>query len=228
MDFIINSFIEAFRLIFALDQDVFNAVFISLKVSLTAIVLSSIVSLPLGFIIAEKDFVGKRLIIMILNTLMGVPTVVVGLVVYTFISRQGPLGMLNLLFTSKAMIIGQFILAFPILTSLTISAIQAVDERVAETALTLGASKRQLAYTVFLEARFGLLAAVISGFGRIIGEVGSAMILGGNIKGVTRTISTYIALQSSMGETERGIALGIILILMTFLINLLFNYFQHR
>jgi len=228
MDFIINSFIEAFRLIFALDQDVFNAVFISLKVSLTAIVLSSIVSLPLGFIIAEKNFVGKRLIIMILNTLMGVPTVVVGLVVYTFISRQGPLGMLNLLFTSKAMIIGQFILAFPILTSLTISAIQAVDERVAETALTLGANKRQLAYTVFLEARFGLLAAVISGFGRIIGEVGSAMILGGNIKGVTRTISTYIALQSSMGETERGIALGIILILMTFLINLLFNYFQHR
>ncbi|HGE70348.1 TPA: ABC transporter permease subunit [Candidatus Poribacteria bacterium] len=228
MDFIINSFIEAFRLIFALDQDVFNAVFISLKVSLTAIVLSSIVSLPLGFIIAEKNFVGKRLIIMILNTLMGVPTVVVGLLVYTFISRQGPLGMLNLLFTSKAMIIGQFILAFPILTSLTISAIQAVDERVAETALTLGANKRQLAYTVFLEARFGLLAAVISGFGRIIGEVGSAMILGGNIKGVTRTISTYIALQSSMGETERGIALGIILILMTFLINLLFNYFQHR
>ena len=228
MDFIINSFIEAFRLIFALDQDVFNAVFISLKVSLTAIVLSSIVSLPLGFIIAEKNFVGKRLIIMTLNTLMGVPTVVVGLLVYTFISRQGPLGMLNLLFTSKAMIIGQFILAFPILTSLTISAIQAVDERVAETALTLGANKRQLAYTVFLEARFGLLAAVISGFGRIIGEVGSAMILGGNIKGVTRTISTYIALQSSMGETERGIALGIILILMTFLINLLFNYFQHR
>ncbi len=228
MDFIINSFAEAFRLIFTLDSEVFSAVFISLKVSLTAIILSSIVSLPLGFIIAEKNFLGKRLIIMILNTLMGVPTVVVGLIVYTFISRQGPLGMLNLLFTSKAMIIGQFILATPILTSLTISAVQSIDERVASTALTLGANKRQVAYIVFLEARFGLLAAIISGFGRIIGEVGSAMILGGNIKGVTRTISTYIALQSSMGETERGIALGIILIFMTFLINILFNYFQHR
>ncbi|MEK7399333.1 MAG: ABC transporter permease [Candidatus Poribacteria bacterium] len=228
MDYIINGFIEAFRLIFILDQDVFSAVFISLKVSLTAIVLSSIISLPLGFFIATKDFVGKRFVITALNTLMAVPTVVVGLIVYTLISRQGPLGMLNLLFTSKAMIIGQFILATPILTSLTISAVHAVDESVASTALTLGANNRQLVYTVFLEARFGLLAAIISGFGRIIGEVGAAMMLGGNIRGVTRTISTFIALQSSMGETERGIALGIILILVAFLINVLFNYFQQK
>lgn len=228
MDYIINGFIEAFELIFAFDQDVFSAVFISLRVSLTAIALSSIISLPLGFFIATKDFAGKRFVITALNTLMAVPTVVVGLIVYTFISRQGPFGMLNLLFTSKAMIIGQFILATPILTSLTISAVHAVDERVASTALTLGANNRQLVNTVFLEARFGLLAAIISGFGRIIGEVGAAMMLGGNIRGVTRTISTFIALQSSMGETERGIALGIILILVAFLINVLFNYFQQR
>ena len=228
MDYILNGFVEAFRLIFAFDRDVFSAVFISLQVSLIAIVLSAVISLPLGFIIATKNFVGKRLTITLLNTLMAVPTVVVGLVVYTLISRRGPFGTLNLLYTPIAMIIGQFILATPILTALTISAVHAVDDRVAPTALTLGANNRQLAYTVFLEVRFGLLAAVISGFGRIIGEVGAAMMLGGNIRGVTRTMSTAIALQTSMGEFEIGIALGIILLLVAFLINILFHYFQQR
>jgi len=228
MDYILNGFVEAFRLIFAFDRDVFSAVFISLQVSLIAIVLSAVISLPLGFIIATRSFAGKRLTITILNTLMAVPTVVVGLIVYTFISRQGPFGMLNLLFTPTAMIIGQFLLAMPILTALTISAVHAVDERIAPTALTLGANNRQLAYAVFLEARFGLLASVISGFGRIIGEVGAAMMLGGNIRGVTRTMSTAIALQTSMGEFELGIALGIILLLVAFLINVLFHYFQQR
>lgn len=228
MDYILSGFVEAFRLIFAFDRDVFSAVFISLQVSLIAIVLSAVISLPLGFIIATRNFAGKRLTITILNTLMAVPTVVVGLIVYTFISRQGPFGMLNLLFTPTAMIIGQFLLAMPILTALTISAVHAVDERVAPTALTLGANNRQLAYAVFLEARFGLLASVISGFGRIIGEVGAAMMLGGNIRGATRTMSTAIALQTSMGEFELGIALGIILLLVAFLINVLFHYFQQR
>jgi len=228
MDYILNGFVEAFRLIFAFDKDVFSAVFISLQVSLIAIVLSAVISLPLGFVIATRNFAGKRLTITLLNTLMAVPTVVVGLIVYTFISRQGPFGMLNLLFTPTAMIIGQFLLAMPILTALTISAVHAVDERVAPTALTLGANNRQLAYAVFLEARFGLLASVISGFGRIIGEVGAAMMLGGNIRGVTRTMSTAIALQTSMGEFELGIALGIILLLVAFLINVLFHYFQQR
>jgi tungstate transport system permease protein len=228
MDYILNGFVEAFRLIFAFDRDVFNAVFISLQVSLISIVLSAVISLPLGFIIATRNFAGKRLTITILNTLMAVPTVVVGLIVYTFISRQGPFGILNLLFTPTAMIIGQFLLAMPILTALTISAVHAVDERIALTALTLGANNRQLAYAVFLEARFGLLASVISGFGRIIGEVGAAMMLGGNIRGVTRTMSTAIALQTSMGEFELGIALGIILLLVAFLINVLFHYFQQR
>ena len=228
MDYILNGFVEAFLLIFAFDRDVFSAVFISLQVSLIAIVLSAVISLPLGFIIATKNFVGKRLTITLLNTLMAVPTVVVGLVVYTLISRRGPFGTLNLLYTPIAMIIGQFILATPILTALTISAVHAVDDRVAPTALTLGANNRQLAYTVFLEVRFGLLAAVISGFGRIIGEVGAAMMLGGNIRGVTRTMSTAIALQTSMGEFEIGIALGIILLLVAFLINILFHYFQQR
>jgi len=228
MDYILNGFVEAFRLIFAFDRDVFSAVLVSLQVSVIAIILSAVISLPLGFIIATKNFAGKRLVITVLNTFVAVPTVVVGLIVYTFISRQGPFGILNLLFTKTAMIIGQFILATPILTTLTISAVHAVDERVAPTALTLGANNRQLAYTVFLEARFGLLAAVISGFGRVIGEVGAAMMLGGNIRGFTRTMSTAIALQTSMGEFATGIALGVILLIVAFLINILFHYFQQR
>jgi len=228
MNYIINGFIEAFRLIIAFDSEVFSAVFVSLKVSLVAIVLSALISLPLGFIIATKNFAGKKITITIINTLMATPTVVVGLMIYTLISRSGPFGMLNLLYTQKAMIIGQFILVMPILVGLSISAIHSVDERVAETAITLGANRRQLALTIFLEARFGLLAALVSGFGRIIGEVGSAMMLGGNIRYVTRTMSTAIALQTSMGEFAIGIALGIILLLVAFLINILFHYFQQK
>jgi len=228
MNYIINGFIEAIRLIFSFDSEVFSAVFISLKVSLISIFISAIISLPLGFIIATKSFLGKKIVITMINTLMATPTVVIGLMVYTLISRSGPFGMLNLLYTQRAMIIGQVILVIPILVGLAISAIHSVDERVAETAITLGANRRQLAFTIFLEARFGLLAALVSGFGRIIGEVGSAMMLGGNIRYVTRTMSTAIALQTSMGEFAIGIALGIILLLVAFLINILFHYFQQK
>lgn len=233
MDYILEGFRQAFYLIFSFDREVFSAVFVSLRVSCTAIVFATIVGLPLGFYVAVKDFRGKRLITTVLNTLMALPTVVVGLTVYSFISRRGPLGSLNLLFTPHAMVIGQFILATPIIAALTISAIHSIDERVEATALTLGASGRQAALMVVREARVGLLAAVITGFGRIIGEVGAAMMLGGNIRRVTRTISTAIALQTSMGEFERGMALGIILmtihlLIVALMINTLFPYFQRR
>jgi len=233
MGYILEGFRQAFYLIFSFDREVFSAVLVSLRVSCTAIVFATIVGLPLGFWVAVKDFRGKRFITTVLNTLMALPTVVVGLTVYSFISRRGPLGSLNLLFTPHAMVMGQFILATPIIAALTISAIQSIDERVEATALTLGASRRQAALMVVREARVGLLAAVITGFGRIIGEVGAAMMLGGNIRRVTRTISTAIALQTSMGEFERGIALGIILmtihlLIVALMINTLFPYFQRR
>lgn len=233
MDYILNGFRKAFYLIFSLDREVFSAVLVSLRVSCTAIVFATIVGLPLGFCIAIREFSGKRFVVVVLNTLMALPTVVVGLMVYSLISRRGPLGPLNLLYTPNAMVIGQFILATPIITALTVSATHSVDERVAATALTLGASGRQAASMVLLEAKVGLLAAVIAAFGRIIGEVGAAMMLGGNIRRVTRTMSTAIALQTSMGEFEVGIALGIILMLIhllivAFLMNLLFPYFQRR
>ena len=233
MDYILNGFLKAFQLILSLDREVFSAVLVSLRVSCTAIVLATIVGLPLGFYIAIKEFRGKRLTVTALNTLMALPTVVVGLTIYSLLSRQGPLGPLNLLHTPNAMIIGQFILATPIVMALTISATHSVDEKVTATALTLGANRHQAASTVLLEARVGLLAAMITGFGRIIGEVGAAMMLGGNIRGVTRTMSTTIALQASMGEFEIGIALGIVLmiihlLIVTFLMNILFPYFQQR
>jgi tungstate transport system permease protein len=228
MNYILDGFREALRLILSLDREVFSAVFISLRVSCTAIVFAAVVGMPLGFYVAIKEFRAKRLVITILNTLMALPTVVVGLTVYSFLSRRGPLGSLNLLYTPNAMIVGQFILATPIIAALTVSAVKSTDESVAETALTLGASGRQAALMVLLEARFGLLAAVIAGFGRIIGEVGAAMMLGGNIRYFTRTISTAIALQTSMGEFAVGIALGIILLMVAFLINILFHYLQRR
>jgi tungstate transport system permease protein len=233
MGYILEGFRQAFYLIFSFDREVFSAVFVSLRVSFTAIVFATVVGLPLGFWVAVKDFRGKRFVTTLLNTLMALPTVVVGLTVYSFISRRGPLGSLNLLFTPYAMVIGQFILATPIIAALTISAIHSIDENVSATALTLGASGGQAALMVVREARVGLLAAVITGFGRIIGEVGAAMMLGGNIRRVTRTISTAIALQTSMGEFERGIALGIILmtihlLIVALMINTLFPYFQRR
>jgi tungstate transport system permease protein len=228
MNYILDGFKEALRLIFCFDSEVFSAVLVSLRVSCTAIIFATIVGLPLGFFIAIKEFNGKRLTITLLNTLMALPTVVVGLTVYSFVSRRGPLGPLNLLYTPNAMVIGQFILATPIIAALTISAIHGIDKNVAETALTLGASRRQAATMVLLEARFGILAAIVAGFGRIIGEVGAAMMLGGNIRHFTRTISTAIALQTSMGEFAVGIALGIILLVVAFAINTMFHYFQRR
>ena len=228
MNYILDGFKEALRLLFILDSEVFNAVLVSLRVSCTAIVFATIVGLPLGFLIAIKEFRYRHFTITLLNTLMALPTVVVGLTVYSLISRRGPLGPLNLLYTPNAMVIGQFILATPIIAGLTISAIHGIDKNVAETALTLGASRRQAASKVLLEARFGILAAIVAGFGRIIGEVGAAMMLGGNIRHFTRTISTAIALQTSMGEFAVGIALGIILLIVAFGINAMFHYFQRR
>lgn len=226
--YIFEGIKEALRLIFSLDRDVFSAIYISLRVSCTAIIFAAVVGLPIGFFIAIKDFKAKQFVITLLNTLMALPTVVVGLTVYSFISRRGPLGPLNLLYTPTAMVIGQFILATPIISALTISATHSIDEKIADTALTLGASVRQAALMILLEARYGLLAAIIAAYGRIIGEVGAAMMLGGNIRGATRTISTAIALQTSMGEFAVGIALGIILLMVAFLINILFHYFQRR
>jgi len=226
--YIIEGIQKAFQLIFTLDKEIFSIVLLSLRVSLTAVVLASLLGVYLGFLMAVKDYWGKRFSVSLVNTLLALPTVVVGLIVYSLISRKGPLGLLGLLFTPSAMIIGQFILATPIIIALTHSAVQGIDKRVRNTALTLGATESQSAWMVIKEARYAVLAAVITGFGRVIAEVGAAMMLGGNIKGSTRTITTAIALETSKGEFGFGIALGIILLIIAFSVNILLHYFQSK
>jgi len=213
LDFIIEGIQKAFQLIFTLDSEIFSIVLLSLRVSLIAVILASLLGVYLGFLMAVKDYWGKRFSVALVSTLLALPTVVIGLIVYSLISRRGPLGVFSLLYTPSAMIIGQFILAVPIIIALTHSAVQGIDKRVRNTALTLGATEAQSAWMVIKEARYAVLAAVITGFGRVIAEVGAAMMLGGNIKGSTRVMTTAIALESTKGEFGFAIALGIILLL---------------
>ena len=228
MDFIIEGIQKALQLIFYLDREIINIVLLSLRVSLTAIILASFLGIPLGFLMAVKDYWGKRFSVTLVNTLLALPTVVIGLIVYSLISRRGPLGVFGLLYSPSAMIIGQFILATPIIIALTHSAVQGVDKRIRNTALTLGATETQSAWMVIKEARYAVLAAVITGFGRVIAEVGAAMMLGGNIKGSTRIMTTAIALETAKGEFGFAIALGIILLLIALVANILLHYFQSK
>jgi tungstate transport system permease protein len=228
MDLLFDSFISAILLIASLDPEVFSIVWVSLKVSGSSTLLASLMGVPLGFLIAYGSFKGKRILIVCLNTMLALPTVVIGLFVYSFISRRGIFGPLDLLYTQKAIIIGQFILILPIIATLTIAAISRIDERYRKTAMTLGANRRQTACVIFREARFGIVAAVITAFGRVIAEVGISMMLGGNAKGFTRTMTTAMALEYDKGEFILAVALGIILLVLSFGINLIFHFFQGR
>jgi len=228
LQYLWEGFTTALKLIFTLDSEVINCTLVSLKVSSIAVLLASLVALPLSFVIVINEFRGKRAVITLFDTLMAMPTVVVGLFVFSFISRKGPLGVLGLLFTPAAMIIGQFILSTPLITALSISALQGVDPRVRITALALGARSYYVSLTLMREARFAIVAAIIAGFGRIIGEVGSAMMLGGNIRGYTRTITTAIALETSKGQFSLGLALGIILLIVALSVNVVLRYLQHK
>jgi tungstate transport system permease protein len=228
MTYLWHAVLHAFKLIITLDKEILMITFTSLRISLVAILLASIAGVPAGFIVGITPFKGRGIIITVLNTLMALPTVVVGLFGYAFISRQGPLGPLQLLFTPTAMIMGQWILATPIIMNLTISATQSLDPRVRRTAIILGANAFQSAITVLSEARFALIAAIVAGFGRVIGEVGASMMLGGNIKGYTRNLPTAIALETSKGEFGFGLALGIILMSVALGINALLRFLQRK
>ncbi len=228
MSFIIEGLQKAFVLILSLDKEVFQIVLFSLRVSSIAILFSSLIGVPLGFVIGSKNFWGKKFIVILLNNALAIPTVVIGLLVYSLISRVGPLGYFGLLYTPTAVIIGQFLLSLPIIIALTHSAIQGIDIKVRHTALTLGATEMQAAWAIIKEARFAVMSAVIAGFGRNIAEVGAAMMLGGNIKGSTRTMTTAITLETSKGEFGFGIALGILLLLISLIINIILSYFQSK
>lgn len=218
----------AFQLIVGLDQDVLATVRTSLVTSSIAILLASLIGVPLGGLIGFRPFAGKRLVVTLLNTLMALPTVVIGLVVFGLLSRQGPLGSLGFLFTPGAMILGQMILAIPIVTNHSMVAVSGADVRIMPTLQTLGLGPLQTFGQLLLEVRFGIMAAVITGFGRVIGEVGVAMMLGGNIRGYTRTMTTAIALETSKGEFAFGLALGIILMAVALLVNLMLHQLQQR
>jgi tungstate transport system permease protein len=208
---------SAFNMIF--DPEVWRIVGLSFKVSLIAVAAAAALAVPAGLFISAREFRGKRHLVTLMNTMLSLPTVVIGLLVYSMIGRSGLLGGLGLLFTPTAIIIGQVILALPIITALTYAAVDGVDERVRETALTLGAGRRQADLAVLAEARTMVLAAVVAGFGRVISEVGSVIMLGGNIKGYTRTITTAIALETSKGEFARSAVLAVILLAVALVVN---------
>ena len=228
MDFLIYSFRSAIVLLWSLDPELYFIIFVSLKVSLASTLLASLLGVPAGFLIAFKEFRGKRVVLTVLNSLLAMPTVVVGLLVYAFISRRGILGILDLLYTQPAIVLGQIILVFPIVATLTLAAVSQIDTRYRKTAMTLGATPFQAALVVFREARFGVIAAIITSFGRVIAEVGISMMLGGNAKGYTRTMTTAMALEYDKGEFILAVALGVALLLIAFTVNIFFNYAQGR
>jgi tungstate transport system permease protein len=223
-----DSLRAAFALILTLDPEVVGAVWTSLYTSTAGILLAALVGIPVGTLIGVGRFTGRRAVLTLLNTLMALPTVVVGLVIYGFLSRQGPLGPFGLLFTPVAMIIGQTVLAAPIVANYTVAAVTGADPRIMTTALTLGAGRLRAAWQLLLEVRFGVMAAVVAGFGRVIAEVGVAMMLGGNIRGYTRTMTTAIALETSKGEFAFGLALGLVLMTLALVVNLFLNLLQQR
>lgn len=223
-----QGLIKAVELIISLDAEVIEIAGRSLRISATSATIAALICLPLGSLIHFHRFPGKRLLINIVQTLFSIPTVAIGLFVFVLFSRAGPLGGLDLMFTPAVMILGQAILVIPVILGLTISALSGVDKAIADTAISLGASGFQTAVITLREARFAVLAALIMGFGRAISEVGLALMVGGNIKGFTRTLTTAISLETSKGDLELSIALGIILISIALIINIALNRIQQR
>ncbi len=227
-NFFLDAIISAFGLIFNFDKQLYFVVWTSLKVSILAVLYASLIGIPLGVIVALNRFPGKNLLLACLNTLMALPTVVVGLLMYGLLNRQGVFGESGLLYTPAAIVIGQCVLIIPVVWNLSIAAVNAADPRLARTCASLGASFVQRCLIYMSEVRFALIAAVVTGFGRAIGEVGIAMMLGGNIAGFTRTMTTAIALETSKGEFEFALALGVMLLIVAFIINGFLQQFQIR
>lgn len=224
--FFIDAIDKSFSLIFQFDKNLFLVVWTSLRISLAAVFIASFIAVPLGILVALKLFPGRSLLMSILNTLMALPTVIVGLLLYGLLNRQGVLGEFGLLYTPAAMVMGQSILIIPIIWNLSIAAVNGADPRLRSTCLSLGANLYQQGLIYINEVRFALIAAIVAGFGRAIGEVGVAMMLGGNIAGFTRTMTTAIALETSKGEFEFALALGMMLLLVALMVNIVLQQFQ--
>ncbi|MDR2945999.1 MAG: ABC transporter permease [Candidatus Adiutrix sp.] len=228
MDIFIDSFMSALKMIGGGDRELWGIVLLSLSCTFWACLAASLVGLPSAFLLAHHEFPGKRLVILAFNTLQSVPTVVVGLFLYVFISRRGVFGPLDLLYSPLAISIGQFLLILPLMIMFILAALSRLDERYHQTALTLGASRRQAAMLVIREARFAVIAALCAAFGRGVAEVGVSMMLGGNIKGYTRTMTTAMALEYDKGEFTLAVALGVVLLLVSFALNGALGFLQGK
>jgi tungstate transport system permease protein len=228
MELIWEGIKRALSLILTADSEVLGITLLSLQISGVATLLSLLLGMPLGIGIALSRFPGRSLVVSLINTGMGLPPVVVGLFVSIFLWRSGPLGFLELLYSPTAMIIAQLIIAFPIVAGLTMAAFQTLNPNLSLQLLGIGASKLQLLWLLCKEARLPLLAAVMAGFGGVISEVGASMMVGGNIRGQTRVLTTATVLETGKGNFEIAIALSLILLVLTFAVNLLLTHIQQR
>lgn len=228
MDFFADGLRRGAALILSGDPEVLGITWFSLQVALAATVIACVVGIPLGFVVGTTRFWGRRAALTTINTLLAFPTVVVGLVIWGLLARRGPLGGLGLLYTWVAIVAAEVVLAVPIAAALTAAAVQAVDPRVRRTALTLGAGPWRTHWAVAREARYAVMSGVIVAFGRVLAEVGAAMIVGGNIRYQTRTLTTAVALATSQGDFSLAMALGLILLALALTVNLLLQLFQGR
>jgi tungstate transport system permease protein len=223
---ILEALRNAIELIVSLDPTVFEFARRSVVIAGVSTLIAAVLGIPVGVMIAEHEFRGKRAVVVVLNTLLALPTVVVGLVAYTILGRGGPLGPLQLLFTVPGIIIGEVFLILPIVTAFTMTAVSRTDRDVRKTALAMGADRFQALWIVFRESRFGVAAAVIAAFGRVISEVGVATIIGGNVARFTRTLTTATVWNVDMGNFSLALALGLVLLGISLSINVLFQYIQ--
>lgn len=239
-DFLYQGTIRAFELIFSLNPYILSITGVSIKVSGTATILATLTAIPLAFALAFLQFRGKQALITLINTGMGLPPVFVGLFIFVMLVPAGPFGLLNMIFTPEAMILAQYILVTPIITGISLAAIKAVPKPIVETVYTLGGSGKDAVIATLLEARFGIITAVLAGLGRALAEVGAILIVGGNIaytgsvggigegESYTRTLTTAITSETSKGDISTSIALGMLLISLNLSINLLAAFFQGR
>jgi tungstate transport system permease protein len=228
MELILDGILKAFQLLFTFNPEVMGITWLSLQVSGAATLISVLIGISTGTVVALNNFPGKRFLVSVVNTGMGLPPVVVGLFVMIFLWRNGPLGFLGILYTPAAMILAQAAIATPIVMGITIAAIQNLPPKLRLQILSLGATRLQMIGFLLREARLPLLAAIMAGFGGVISEVGASIMVGGNIKGYSRVLTTATVMESGMGNFDMAIALGIILVLLTFLVNYLLTMIQQR
>lgn len=228
MEMIWNGLVEAFRMIITGDPEIYAITWLTLRVSGSATLISLLIGIPFGLFLARVKFPGRRLFVSVVNTAMGFPPVVVGLWVFIFLARNGPLGFLHLLYTPTAIVIAQVIIATPVITGLTMAAIMQVDPNLQLQVRALGATRWQSHWLIIREARYSILAAIISGFGAAISEVGASQMVGGNIKGYSRVLTTATVMETSKGNTDVAIGISIILLLLAFLVTFFLTLLQQR